>query len=213
MAFLPIAERYQLMNQIDRWVIRTLFATQGPHYRKRRRIAQQNAHPSLYAINLSGETLNDVDFVQFIKEQLDHHQIPPQFICFEITETVAIANLSQTKLMITQLQELGCRFALDDFGSGMSSFAYLKNLPVDFLKIDGIFTRELLQDPVNSLILQSFHQVAQRMGIATIAEYVDSEEKLVQLKSLGIDYAQGYWIGKPQALPKLQLLTSNQDVA
>ncbi len=213
MAFLPIAERYQLMNQIDRWVIRTLFATQGPHYRKRGRIAQQNAHPSLYAINLSGETLNDVDFVQFIKEQLDHHQIPPQFICFEITETVAIANLSQTKLMITQLQELGCRFALDDFGSGMSSFAYLKNLPVDFLKIDGIFTRELLQDPVNSFILQSFHQVAQRMGIATIAEYVDSEEKLVQLKSLGIDYAQGYWIGKPQALPKLQLLTSNQDVA
>ena len=213
MAFLPIAERYKLMNQIDRWVIRTLFATQGPHYRKRGRIAQQNDYACLYAINLSGETLNDADFVQFIKKQVEHHQIPPQFICFEITETVAIANLSQTKLMITQLQELGCRFALDDFGSGMSSFAYLKNLPVDFLKIDGIFTRELLQDPVNSFILQSFHQVAQRMGIATIAEYVDSEEKLVQLKSLGIDYAQGYWIGKPQALPKLQLLTSNQDVA
>ena len=213
MAFIPIAERYQLMNQIDRWVIRTLFATQGYHYRKRRRIAQQNGHASLYAINLSGETLNDPNFVQFIKEELDFHQIPPQFICFEITETVAIANLPQAKLMITQLQELGCCFALDDFGSGMSSFAYLKNLPVDFLKIDGIVIRELLDNPINSAIIQSFHQVAQVMGIATIAEFVDTESKLVQLKSLGIDYAQGYWIAKPQPFPKLQLLTTNQDIA
>ena len=213
MAFIPIAERYQLMNQIDRWVIRTLFATQGHHYRKRGRIAQQNDHASLYAINLSGETLNDPNFVQFIKEELDFHQIPPQFICFEITETVAIANLPQAKLMITQLQELGCRFALDDFGSGMSSFAYLKNLPVDFLKIDGIVIRELLDNPINSAIIQSFHQVAQVMGIATIAEFVDTESKLVQLKSLGIDYAQGYWIAKPQPFPKLQLLTTNQDIA
>ncbi len=213
MAFIPIAERYHLMNQIDRWVIRTLFATQGHHYRKRGRIAQQNDHASLYAINLSGETLNDLNFVQFIKEQLDLHQIPPQFICFEITETVAIANLPQAKLMITQLQELGCCFALDDFGSGMSSFAYLKNLPVDFIKIDGIVIRELLDNPINSAIIQSFHQVAQVMGIATIAESVDSESKLVQLKSLGIDYAQGYWIAKPQPLPKLQLLTTNQDIA
>ena len=213
MAFIPIAERYQLMNQIDRWVIRTLLATQGHHYRKRGQIAQQNGHASLYAINLSGETLNDLTFVQFIKEELNRHQIPPQLICFEITETVAIANLLQAKLMITQLQELGCRFALDDFGSGMSSFAYLKNLPVDFLKIDGIFIRELLENPVNSAIIKSFHQVAQVMGIATIAEFVDSEAKFVQLKSLGIDYGQGSWIAKPQPFPKLKLLTSNQDVA
>ena len=215
MAFIPIAERYQLMNQIDRWVIRTLFATQGHHYRKRGRFFQQNGHSvkNLYSINLSGETLNDVNFVQFIKEELGRHQIPPQLICFEITETVAISNLPQAKLMITQLQELGCRFALDDFGSGMSSFGYLKSLPVDFLKIDGIFIRELLEEPINSLILQSFHQVAQGMGIATIAEFVDSESKLIQLQSLGIDYAQGYSIAKPQPLPKLQLLTTNQDVA
>ncbi len=215
MAFIPLAERYQLMNQIDRWVIRTLFATQGLHYRKRVRMAQQKGHSlnSLYAINLSGETLNDVNFVQFIREELDRHQIPPQLICFEITETVAISNLPQAKLMITQLQELGCRFALDDFGSGMSSFSYLKSLPVDFLKIDGIFIRELLEAPVNSAIVKSFHQVAQVMGIATIAEFVDSESKFLQLQSLGIDYAQGYWIAKPQSLPKLQLLTTNQDVA
>ena len=215
MAFIPVAERYQLMNQIDRWVIRTLFATQGHHYRKRGQVAQPKEHPvnSLYTVNLSGETLNDVNFVQFIKEELDRHRIPPQLICFEITETVAISNLPQTKLMITQLRELGCRFALDDFGSGMSSFAYLKSLPVDFLKIDGIFIRELLEEPVNSAIIKSFHQVAQMMGIATIAEFVDSEEKLVRLQSLGIDYAQGYWIAKPQPLPKLQLLNANPDVA
>ena len=215
MAFIPVAERYQLMNQIDRWVIRTLFATQGHHYRKREQVAQPKEHPvnSLYTVNLSGETLNDVNFVQFIKEELDRHRIPPQLICFEITETVAISNLPQTKLMITQLRELGCRFALDDFGSGMSSFAYLKSLPVDFLKIDGIFIRELLEEPVNSAIIKSFHQVAQMMGIATIAEFVDSEEKLVRLQSLGIDYAQGYWIAKPQPLPKLQLLNANPDVA
>ena len=215
MAFIPIAERYQLMNRIDRWVIRTLFATQGSHYRKQGRICQSKGQAvnSLYTINLSGETLNDVNFVQFVKEQLERHRIPPQLICFEITETVAISNLSQAKLMISQLHELGCRFALDDFGSGMSSFGYLKSLPIDFLKIDGIFIRELLDDPINSAIIKSFHQVAQVMRIATIAEFVDSEDKLVQLQSLGIDYAQGYWIAKPQPFPKLQLLNSNQDVA
>ncbi len=111
------------------------------------------------------------------------------------------------------MKELGCRFALDDFGTGMSSFGYLHSLPVDFLKIDGIFIRELLEEPVNSTIIKSFHQVAQVMGIATIAEFVDSESKFLQLQSLGIDYAQGNWIGKPKSLPKLQLLATNQDVA
>ncbi|MEL6581395.1 MAG: EAL domain-containing protein, partial [Cyanobacteria bacterium J06621_12] len=215
MAFISIAERYQLMNRIDRWVIRTLFATQARHYQQRREICQKKgwAENSLYAVNLSGETLNDVNFVQFVKEELEHYQIPPQLICFEITETVAISNLSQAKMMITQLQKLGCRFALDDFGSGMSSFAYLKSLPIDFLKIDGTFIRELLEDPINSAIIRSFHQVAQLMGVATIAEFVDSQEKLTHLKSLGIDYAQGYWIAKPQPLPKPQLLNTDQDVA
>ncbi len=215
MAFIPIAERYQLMNQIDRWVIRTFFATQDHHYRKLGSISPSQEHSlkSFYSINLSGQTVNDSNFVQFIREQLDHHQIPPQLICFEITETVAISNLPQAKLMITQLKELGCRFALDDFGTGMSSFGYLHSLPVDFLKIDGIFIRGLLEEPVNRLIVQSLHQVTQGMGIATIAEFVDSEEKLLQLQSLGIDYAQGDWIAKPQSLPKLPLLTTNQDVA
>jgi len=215
MAFIPTAERYQLMNQIDRWVIHTLFATQGRHYQRQWKIAEKEGQAinSLYTINLSGETLNDVNFVQFIQEELDRYQIPPQLICFEITETVAISNLSQAKLMIVQLKELGCCFALDDFGSGMSSFGYLKSLPIDFLKIDGAFIRELLKDPINSAIIKSFHQVAQVMGIATIAEFVDSEEKLVHLQSLGIDYAQGYWIAKPRPFPKLQLLNTDLDVA
>ena len=212
MAFIPVAERYQLMNKLDRWVISTLFSTQGHHYRKRGRIHQQELTSvnSLYSINISGETLNDVNFVQFIKEELARHQIPPELICFEITETVAIANLTQAQQMILQLRELGFRFALDDFGSGMSSFGYLKNLSIDFLKIDGIFIRELLEEPVNSTIIKSFHQVAQKMGIATIAEFVDSESKFLQLQSLGIDYAQGYWIAKPQSFPQLKLLTNNQ---
>ncbi|MGK7898047.1 MAG: putative bifunctional diguanylate cyclase/phosphodiesterase [Xenococcus sp. (in: cyanobacteria)] len=205
MAFIPIAERYQLMNQLDRWVIRTLFAIQGHHYRQQWQLAQETGHFSLYAINLSGESLNDASFVQFIQEQLEYHQIPAQFICFDIAETVAISNLSQAKLVLNQLQKLGCRFAIDDFGSGISSLGYLKDLPIDFLKIDGILTRELLQDPINSLIVQSFHQVAQAMGISTIAEYVDTESKLIELKSLGIDYAQGEWIAKPQPFPKLPL--------
>ncbi len=215
MAFIPVAERYQLMNQIDRWVISTLFATQGHHYRKRGRISppEGNSVHSLYYVNLSGETVNDVNFVPFIQEELKRHQIPPQLICFEITETVAISNLPQAKLMITQLRELGFRFALDDFGSGMSSFGYLRSLPLDFLKIDGIFIRELLEEPVNSTIVKSFHQVAQMMGIATIAEFVDSESKLLQLQSLGIDYAQGYWIAQPQPFPQLKLLTNSPDVA
>ena len=206
MAFIPIAERYQLMSQLDRWVIENFFAIQALNSGKQEQTNPQDSHSSLYAINLSGETLNDPNFVQFIKEAFKTYQIPPQLICFEITESVAIANILQAKLIITQLKELGCRFALDDFGSGMSSFGYLKSLPIDFLKIDGIFIREILQDPVNSFIVKSFHQVAQKMGIATIAEYIDSEEKLVQIKSLGIDYAQGYWIGKPQPLPKLAVV-------
>ena len=215
MAFIPVAERYQLMNKLDRWVISNLFSTQGHHYRKRGRIHQQagGSINSLYSINLSGETVNDANFVQFIQEELELHHIPPQLICFEITETVAISNLPQAQQMITQLRELGFRFALDDFGSGMSSFGYLKSLPIDFLKIDGIFIRELLEEPVNSTIVKSFHQVAQMMGIATIAEFVDSESKFLKLQSLGIDYAQGYWIAKPQSFPQLKLLTSKQDIA
>ena len=215
MAFIPVAERYQLMNKIDRWVISTLFATQGHHYRKRGRIHQQkgNSINSLYSINLSGETVNDANFVQFIQEELEIHKIPPQLICFEITETVAISNLPQAQLMITQLRDLGFRFALDDFGSGMSSFGYLKSLPIDFLKIDAIFIRELLEEPVNSTIVKSFHQVAQTMGIETIAEFVDSESKFLKLQSLGIDYAQGYWIAKPQSFPQLKLLTNTQNIA
>ena len=208
MAFIPIAERYQLMNQIDRWVIHNLLATQAARYRQQ---DKYYGFKGCYAINISGQTLDDLDFVNFVREQLNRYQIPPEEICFEITETVAISNLAQAKQIITQLRALGCRFALDDFGNGMSSFAYLKSLPVDFLKIDGMFIRELLNEPINGTIVQSFHQVAQEMGIATIAEFVDSEQKLEKLRSLGINYAQGYWIDRPQPLSNLQLLDNQKD--
>ena len=199
--FLPIAERYHLMNQIDRWVIHTLFESQAHHYSHQSyRQQQEQGLLSLYTINLSGETVNDITFVDFVLKELEHYQIQPELICFEVTETVAIANLNQAQRMMQQLQAIGCRFALDDFGSGMSSFGYLKNLPVNFLKIDGLFMRELLSDPINQTIIKSFHQVAQDMGIATIAEFVDSQEKMDCLINLGIDYAQGYWIAKPTPL-------------
>jgi diguanylate cyclase (GGDEF)-like protein len=208
--YMPIAERYQLMGEIDRWVIQTLFAEQGSHYRQQADVsaAKHLQKQSFYTINLSSETVNDSGFVDFVKDALAQYQIPPDLICFEITETVAIANYIQAKQMIHQIKALGCHFALDNFGSGISSFNHLKTLPVDFLKIDGSFIQALPKDPINRLLVQSFSQVSQGMGIATIAEFVDSEETIEQLREIGIDYAQGYWISEPQPLQELQPLTA-----
>ena len=203
MAFIPIAERYELMGAIDRWVITTLFSNQSSYYQSRWRDTQIHGdnHHYLYTINLSGQTLSDSSFIDFLQQQFMCYQVPPQLICFEITETVAIANLSITKHLITQLKQLGCHFALDDFGSGMSSFAYLKTLPVDYLKIDGLFIKDLLSDPINSTLIQAMNQVAHAMGIQSIAEFVEDDATLEVLKSLDVDYVQGYGIARPAPLP------------
>lgn len=201
MAFIPAAERYNLMHKIDRWVIQTLFSTQGQHYQDAWNQRQQENQTSyLYAINLSGASINDDQFIDFVREQFALHNIPPQLICFEITETVAIANLSKAAQLIQELRELGCRFALDDFGSGMSSFAYLKNLPVDYLKIDGGFIRNLTDDPINLAIVKAIKQIGQAMNIQTIAEFVENGAILEQVTKLGVNYAQGYGIAKPVPL-------------
>ena len=232
MAFLPAAERYNLMPAIDRWVIRTFLAmlhqseiqnlesqfqnfSSYPTGRVRNSFASGASNvatsppltpyifPSsfpLYTINLSGATVNDDQFIEFLKEQFSIYKIPPQMICFEITETVAITNLSKASGFIKELKALGCRFALDDFGSGMSSFAYLKYLPLDYLKIDGSFVKDIADDPVDLALVEAINRVGHVMGLQTIAEFVANDSILEKVKFLGVDYAQGYAIAQPQPL-------------
>ncbi len=200
MAFIPAAERYNLMHLIDRWVIRTLFATCAPHYRQSWQRSQQENYKCLYAINLSGASINDEHFIEFLHQQILMHQIPPQVLCFEITETVAITNLTKAINLIQHFKRLGCSFALDDFGTGMSSFGYLKNLPVDYLKIDGNFVKDILTDTTDLAMTEAINTVGHVMGIKTIAEFVENEAILNKLRALKVDYAQGYGIAKPLPL-------------
>ncbi|MGB3509882.1 MAG: EAL domain-containing protein [Microcoleaceae cyanobacterium] len=191
MAFIPAAERYNLMNRIDRWVVSHIFAYLEQHYRQKQSIE------CIYTINLSGDSINDEMFVEFLHQQFKSHQIPPQMICFEVTETLAIANLKKAAKFIRSLKELGCKFALDDFGSGMSSFGYLRNLPVDYIKIDGYFVKDIVDNPVNCEIVEAINRIANVMGIETIAEFVENQAILSKLQEIGINYAQGYGIARP----------------
>jgi diguanylate cyclase (GGDEF)-like protein/PAS domain S-box-containing protein len=191
MAFIPAAERYGLMPQIDRWVITTAFAQYG------------RRHPpgsllGTCAINLSGATICDERFHEFVTAQFDLFKIPPGGICFEITETSAITNLAHAAVLILKLKEVGCRFSLDDFGSGMSSFAYLKHLPVDYLKIDGSFVKDMIEDPIDHAMVEAINHIGHVMKIETIAEFVENDAILEALRRVGVDYAQGYGIEKPR---------------
>jgi len=189
MAFIPAAERYNLMHLIDRWVISTLFAHLATA-----------ALPELYAINLSGASINDDSFVGFVQSQFAQYGVAPERICFEITETLAITNLAKAARVIAELKALGCYFALDDFGSGMSSFAYLKSLPVDYLKIDGVFIKDIVTDTVAASMVAAIADVAAVMHIQTIAEFVENDAILAKLTALGVNYAQGYGISRPAPL-------------
>jgi len=195
MAFIPAAERFQMMNSIDRWVIRRTLAT----YRRLLDGGYAN-YDCVFSINLSGTSLGDKTLIDFITEQFDRNRIPPHGICFEITETSAIVNLTNTVVLMNSLNNIGCRFMLDDFGSGMSSFTYLKNLPVDFLKIDGTFVKDIATNPIDRAMVESIHGIASAMNIKTIAEYVEGADALEILKSIGVHYGQGFYLDKPVSL-------------
>jgi len=192
-AFLPAAERFNLMPTMDRWVVRTTLQWLGDSEFQLDTLV-------FFTINLSGTTLADDFFLQFLINEIKDSAVPASKICFEITETAAIANLQRATLFMTELKQLGCRFALDDFGSGMSSFAYLKNLPVDFLKIDGTFVRDISSDEVDRVMVEAINKVGHVMGLQTIAEHVENQETLHILKTIGVDYAQGYELGAPEPL-------------
>ncbi|MGZ8903797.1 MAG: EAL domain-containing protein, partial [Methylobacter sp.] len=196
-AFLPAAERYNLAAAMDRWVIRHMFEwlANDPDF-----LTQL----SLCSINLSGLSLSDETMLAYISEQFMEWAVPRHKICFEITETAAIANLSNATRFISHLREQGCLFSLDDFGSGLSSFAYLKNLPVDFLKIDGLFVKDVLDDKVDLAMVKSINEVGHIMGKKTIAEFVENQEIFNLLNELGVDYAQGFGISKPVPLDELK---------
>ena len=196
-AFLPAAERYNLIAGIDRWVISEYFRWLAEHP------AQLNTL-ALGSINLSGHSLGDETCLRYIETQLKAFAIPPEKICFEITETEAISNLAKAQDFISRLKDHGCNFALDDFGSGFSSYAYLKNLPVDFLKIDGMFVKDINTDPVNYAMVESINHIGHVLGRQTIAEFVEDQAILQTLKTLGIDYMQGYGVAKPSALRNLE---------
>jgi diguanylate cyclase (GGDEF)-like protein/PAS domain S-box-containing protein len=191
--FIPAAEHYKLMPAIDRWVIRHTLNWLSDPSTKRDCLGS-------CSINLSGQSIADPFMKDFILDQLEESNVPAEMICFEITETAAITNLSQATNFMSALHDAGCQFALDDFGSGMSSYGYLKRLPVDYLKIDGEFVRDMANDKISHAMVRSIHEIGHIMGKKTIAEYVENEEILVMLKKLGVNYAQGYAIHRPQAL-------------
>ena len=187
-AFIPAAERYGLMSAIDRWVIQAAFRDYAGG------IGQTGAR---IAINLSGNSLSDETLLAFIEAQFVHHAFPPEQVCFEITETAAIHNLRRATELMTALKRRGCEFALDDFGSGLSSFHYLKTLPVDYLKIDGSFVKDMIENAHDCALVAAINQMSHTLGIQTIAEYTHSPAIVECLRGLGVDYAQGYFFGQP----------------
>lgn len=200
--FLPAAEKYNLMPLIDRWVIRTLFSRNAAVWRTNFQLLrkQGDAAMPLCCINLSGASLNDDYFPEFLRDQIALHQVPPEAVCFEITETVAVNNLEKLSGLLVELRAVGFRFALDDFGKGMSSFSYLKSLPVDFLKIDGSLVENIDEDKTDLCMVEAINKIAQEMGIKTIAEFVKNQAVIDKLQSIGVNYAQGFGIHRPEHL-------------
>lgn len=187
--FIPAAEYYSMMPRLDRWVVKTLLQ----HLKE---ITQKVPRP-VFAVNLSGQSLDEPDFLQFVLDEIKAAGVSPDMICFEITERVAIHNLDLAENFIETLKNLGCSFSLDDFGTGVSSFGYLKSLSVDYLKIDGSFIKDILVDEVAQAMVRSVNQVGHMMGVKVIAEYVETDRVIQLLREIGVDYGQGYGISRP----------------
>lgn len=193
--FLPAADRYNLMPTIDRWVVRTVFAAFS-------KIGEEKLRGG-FNINLSGQTLGDEYFQQFLIEEMERNQVPAESICFEVTETAAISRLDSAVGFITDMRARGCRFALDDFGTGVSTFSYLRNLPLDYVKIDGSFVRDMVDDELMAAMVDSINQIVHVVGLKSVAEFVENDAILGQLRDLGVDYAQGYTISRPFPMSQL----------
>jgi diguanylate cyclase (GGDEF)-like protein len=196
-AFIPAAERYQLMPQLDRWVIEHVLGQCDSGF------LPTQPKDFVIGINLSGASISDVRFQSFIREILREHAQAAPRLCFEITETAAMSNLDSVLDLIVDLKALGCHFALDDFGSGLSSFGYLQSLAVDYLKIDGAFVRDMVHDPVDAAMVEAIAKVARIMGIYTVAEFVEDDETAAALRALGVDYAQGNHFAEPRPMANL----------
>jgi EAL domain-containing protein (putative c-di-GMP-specific phosphodiesterase class I) len=188
MAFIPAAERYSMMPLIDAWVVENAFS----------RISALGPGAGTYAINVSGMSIADERFFEFVREQFRRYAMPARSICFELTETAAVANFDKAARFFGEMKSLGCLFSLDDFGAGMSSFGYLRHLPVDFIKIDGSFVKDLGHDPVDLATVRAINDVGHVMGKQTIAEFVSGEPGLAALREVGVDFAQGNWIEPPR---------------
>lgn len=200
-SFIPAAERYQLMASVDLHILRSLLRFLGtlPGGVLRPETAS-------FAVNLSGSSLGSPGMLESMQQAIQQSGVPPSSLSFEITETAAIANLDESVRWMKRLRELGCRFSLDDFGSGLSSYAYLRNLPVDYLKIDGSFIRRIEEDPLNLAIVNSINDIGHQIGLRTIAEHVENEAVLAKVRGVGVDFAQGYGIGRARPLAELAAL-------
>ena len=205
-SFIPAAERYQLMPAIDRWVVSNIFKFLTLDRKK------VTEHVSSCCINLSGQSLSDSRFMDYLISEINNYGVPPELLVFEITETAVIANLCNASTLITTLREMGCRFALDDFGVGLSSFGYLKNLAVDYLKLDGCFVKNMVVDNIDQSMVRAINEIGHTMGIKTIAEFVEDEATLEAVRNVGVDYAQGYVIAKPMPI-EIALYNEPADLA
>jgi diguanylate cyclase (GGDEF)-like protein len=205
--FMGAAERYQLMPDLDRWVISNALKTLAETR------TDAAGRPLEFAINLSGQSIGKDEFLDFIRDEIRTSGVAPERLCFEITETAAVANLKKAQAFVEEIKHIGCRFSLDDFGTGLSSFAYLKLFDVDKIKIDGSFVRDASENEISRSMITAIAEIARVMKISTVAEYVQDRATMDLLRNIGIDWAQGYFVGKPQPLIELVAVDTYSDTA